>query len=129
VINLLTNAVKFTLPGGRVDVTRERWGELVHVKVNDTGRGIAREQQTRIFEPFVQVGRHLGTGEGVGLGLSISRELARGMGGDLTVDSTEGVGSQFTLSLPVAAAGTATARRAASDELRAPAGEAVAGSS
>jgi signal transduction histidine kinase len=72
--------------------------------VSDTGRGIPRDSLTSIFEPFVQVK----TGpadmrEGVGLGLSISRELARGMGGDLRARSTVGQGSTFTLSLPSAA--------------------------
>jgi signal transduction histidine kinase len=58
----------------------------------------------RVFEPFVQIDRHLTTAtqQGVGLGLSISRELARAMQGDLTLQSTEGVGSTFTLTLPMA---------------------------
>ncbi len=69
--------------------------------MTDTGHGIAPEQQERIVEPFVQVDARLTrTQEGVGLGLAISRDLARGMGGDLTVESRPGVGSTFTLSLP-----------------------------
>jgi signal transduction histidine kinase len=76
-------------------------GDVVHMHVQDTGRGIPAEQQARIFEPFVQVDRHLTpvSLQGVGLGLAISRDLARGMGGDLFVESVEGVGSTFTLAL------------------------------
>jgi signal transduction histidine kinase len=101
-LNLLTNAGKFTEPGGRVTLEGAAAGsDTVAVRVTDTGHGIAPEQQGRIFEPFVQVdARLVRTQEGVGLGLAISRDLARGMGGDLTVASTPGGGSTFTLSLP-----------------------------
>ena len=69
--------------------------------VRDTGIGIPPERLADIFEPFVQVGRSLTAGqEGTGLGLAISRDLARAMGGDLTVTSDVGVGSEFTLLLP-----------------------------
>ncbi len=72
--------------------------------MTDTGHGIAPEQQGRIFDPFVQVDqRHTRQHEGVGLGLAISRDLARGLGGDLQVRSVEGGGSTFTLTLPRAA--------------------------
>ena len=107
-LNLLSNAVKFTEPGGRIAVSCERLpivGELrrVAIRVADTGRGIAPGELTRIFDPFVQVGRRLSsTDGGTGLGLAISRDLARGMGGDLSVESTLGVGSTFTLVLPEA---------------------------
>jgi signal transduction histidine kinase len=71
--------------------------------VRDTGEGIAAEQLERIFEPFVQVDQRLTRAHaGVGLGLAISRDLARGMGGDLAAESTPGVGSTFTLTLPAA---------------------------
>jgi len=73
------------------------------VSVRDTGRGIPRSQLRNIFQPFVQVDRRLhSTESGVGLGLAISRELALGMGGDLTVESVVGVGSTFRLRLPLA---------------------------
>jgi signal transduction histidine kinase len=72
------------------------------VRVRDTGRGIPPDQLERIFEPFVQLDRHRTheSQQGIGLGLAISRELARGMGGDLTVASRPGAGSTFTLTLP-----------------------------
>jgi signal transduction histidine kinase len=102
VLNLLTNAGKFTEPGGRVTLEGAAAGiDTVVIRVSDTGHGIAPEQQGRIFDPFVQVDARLTrTQEGVGLGLAISRDLARGMGGELMVESARGVGSTFTLSLP-----------------------------
>jgi signal transduction histidine kinase len=112
-INLLSNAIKFSEPGGRVELScsvarpiiqlspeavAERW---VCFSVRDWGMGIAPDQLERIFEPFVQVeqGRARTRG-GTGLGLTISRHLARLMGGDLTVESTVGSGSVFSLWLP-----------------------------
>jgi signal transduction histidine kinase/PAS domain-containing protein len=101
ILNLLTNATKFTEPGGRIDLACALAGREVRITVSDTGRGIPADQLTRVFEPFVQLDSSLTrTQEGVGLGLAISRDLARGMGGDLTVLSTTGVGSRFTLTLP-----------------------------
>ncbi len=102
-LNLLTNAIKFTEPGGSIELSCVRAGNEVRVCVADTGRGIALDQLSRVFEPFVQVDARLTrTQEGVGLGLAISRDLARGMGGDLTAESALGEGSRFTLNLPVA---------------------------
>jgi signal transduction histidine kinase len=101
-LNLLSNAVKFTPEGGHVSVTcgaGEQAG-TVAVSVADTGVGIARVLQEKIFEPFVQVGAPVSSDEGVGLGLWISRALARAMGGDLSVRSELGQGSVFTLTLP-----------------------------
>jgi PAS domain S-box-containing protein len=101
-LNLLGNAVKFTPEGGHVSVTcdaGDRAGTIA-VHVADTGVGIATDHLARIFEAFVQVGAPIPSDEGVGLGLWISRDLARAMGGDLTVESTLGVGSVFTLVLP-----------------------------
>jgi nitrogen-specific signal transduction histidine kinase len=103
IINLLTNAVKFTQSGGRIALRSGVIGANIVVTVADTGRGIAPNELGRIFEPFVQVDAGLTrTQEGIGLGLAISRDLARGMGGDLTVQSERGVGSTFTLTLPSA---------------------------
>jgi PAS domain S-box-containing protein len=103
ILNLCSNAVKFTPQGGRVEVSCEGRGDQVAVMVSDTGVGIPPDQTDRIFEPFVQLGRGLTTQhEGTGLGLAISRDLARAMGGDLTVESEPGAGSTFTLTLPAA---------------------------
>jgi PAS domain S-box-containing protein len=105
ILNLCSNAVKFTEAGGRVEVSCENRGDRVAVSVSDTGVGIAPEDVERVFEPFVQLGRGLTSRqEGTGLGLAISRDLARAMGGDLTVRSELGKGSTFTLTLPPAQA-------------------------
>ena len=106
-LNLLSNAVKFTLPGGRVSVEcvdrADGTGDAgtVFIRVSDTGIGIANDRSSAIFEPFVQVDASpAGRAAGAGLGLAISRDLVRGMGGELRVRSTLGVGTSFTISLP-----------------------------
>jgi PAS domain S-box-containing protein len=100
-LNLVANAVKFTPPGGTIEVSCEETGDCIVVAVSDTGPGIPADQQGPIFEPFVQVGRSLTSShEGTGLGLSISRRLARALGGDVTVESELDKGSTFRLSLP-----------------------------
>lgn len=103
-LNLLTNAVKFTPRGGRISVRCEVAGERTSIHVADTGVGIAQDQLERIFEPFVQAAGTStsvrGPQKGFGLGLAISRELARRMDGDLMATSTVGVGSTFTVCLP-----------------------------
>lgn len=79
---------------------------MVAVRVADTGAGIAADRLASVFDPFVQIGRRLASpDEGVGLGLAISRELARAMGGNLTAESEVGVGSTFTLVLPMTTEG------------------------
>jgi PAS domain S-box-containing protein len=101
VLNLLTNAIKFTEPGGRVEMGWEADARTVSVHVRDTGRGIPADKLDAIFEPFVQVDPALTrAAEGTGLGLAISRDLARAMNGDLRVTSREDEGSVFTLVLP-----------------------------
>lgn len=99
-VNVSTNAIKYTDAGGRVTVTGRRSGSWTDVEVRDTGRGIAPEHIERIFQPFVQVGGAPDARAGVGLGLATSRKLARRMGGDILVESAPGVGSTFTLRLP-----------------------------
>ena len=102
-INLLGNALKFTPPGGRVWVDAAREANTVLLRVCDSGIGIPPGKQASVFEPFVQVdaGR-TGRSEGSGLGLAISRDLARGMGSELTLESEVGKGSTFTVTLPAA---------------------------
>ena len=102
-LNLLSNAVKFTERGAvtltaapLTDAAGARWMEL---RVRDTGPGIARADQERIFLEFEQVA---GTRGGTGLGLPISRRLAQLLGGDLRVESEPGAGSTFILRLPLA---------------------------
>jgi signal transduction histidine kinase/CHASE3 domain sensor protein len=102
-INLVGNAVKFTPEGGRVAVHARRDGARATISVTDFGVGIPADRLQSIFEPFVQVDSELTrTASGAGLGLAISRDLARMMGGDLTVESELGKGSVFSVSLPVA---------------------------
>jgi signal transduction histidine kinase len=101
-LNLLTNAEKYA-PDGTVTLTCSLVGDTVLAEVADTGPGIPPEKLEVIFEPFAQLTAGLQDREGgVGLGLAISRDLARAMKGELSVESTEGVGSRFTLSLPLA---------------------------
>jgi signal transduction histidine kinase len=100
-LNLVSNAVKFTPEGGRIVLDCVPAGEAVKLRVSDTGIGIPEDRMRSIFEPFVQGGRTLNrTHEGVGLGLAISRDLARAMGGDITVESDVGRGSVFSVMLP-----------------------------
>ena len=100
IVNLLSNAMKFT-PAGRITLDVEETPATVSIAVTDTGIGISEDQLERIFEPFVQAPHEpLAPERGVGLGLAISRRLAAAMRGDLTVRSTPGRGSTFTLTLP-----------------------------
>jgi signal transduction histidine kinase len=104
-VNLLSNAIKFTPPGGRIAIDCEATQNAVHMRVRDTGIGIPPDKLEAIFEPFIQVkGRSAGPESGIGLGLAISRNLARAMHGDLTVESTLGEGACFTLTLPLSPA-------------------------
>jgi signal transduction histidine kinase len=109
-LNVLSNAIKFTEPRdgepGRITVQCEcapagEGDARVRIHVRDTGVGIAADKLDAVFEPFVQVDQRLAREHnGTGLGLAISRDLARAMGGDLTVASAPGEGSTFTLTLP-----------------------------
>jgi signal transduction histidine kinase len=101
ILSMLTNAIKFTPAGGVITVScQEERNERVEIVVSDTGRGIAASDLECVFQPFVQMDAKLTRAQdGVGLGLAISRQMARRMGGDLTVVSELGTGSRFTLTL------------------------------
>jgi PAS domain S-box-containing protein len=98
--NLLSNAIKATPAGGIIILSADADAENVRVRVIDTGIGIPADKLDAIFSPFTQLGRTLNNPRaGAGLGLSISRGLATAMGGSLAVESAEGEGSTFTLTL------------------------------
>ncbi len=101
-VNLLSNAVKFSARGATVKVSAEARDHLVAIMIEDEGKGIIKDKLEAIFEPFMQLSSGLTrTAEGSGLGLAIGRELARLMGGDVTVESDVDEGSTFTLTLPL----------------------------
>ena len=100
-LNLLSNATRHASSGGSVTISAESRGSRVAVIVEDTGPGIPEDKREVIFEPFVQLDRSLTQSrDGMGLGLAISRDLARGMGGDLTAEGRIGGGARFVLVLP-----------------------------
>jgi PAS domain S-box-containing protein len=102
-LNLLSNAIKFTPPGGSVEMRCEAQGRRVRIIVADSGIGIPEDQMERIFEPFVQLDAGAVAGaQGVGLGLAISRDLARAMDGDITVARSAHGGAAFIVDLPAA---------------------------
>jgi signal transduction histidine kinase/CheY-like chemotaxis protein len=104
-LNLMSNAIKFTLEGGTVTMTGARFGDRIEVTVADSGIGIAEADLARIFEEFQQVDSSVGRQQqGTGLGLSLTRRFALLHGGDVTVESTVGTGSVFTIRLPLKAA-------------------------
>jgi signal transduction histidine kinase len=102
-LNVLGNAIKFTPPQGRIELSVARSADRVSIRISDTGVGIPPEMTEHVFEPFFQV--QTGTTReypGVGLGLAISRDFARAMGGDITVESVLGKGTVLTVELPAA---------------------------
>ncbi|MCG8691175.1 MAG: HAMP domain-containing histidine kinase, partial [Minwuiales bacterium] len=105
-VNLLSNGVKFTPDGGAigVDIVAVEHKNAINVVVWDTGAGIPEESQDLIFDKFQQLHDDIlsRVNEGVGLGLTLSRQFARLMGGNITVESTPGHGSRFSVQLPLA---------------------------
>ncbi len=100
-LNLLSNALKFTPEGGRIDVGGRLDGEVAEVSVADTGVGIAPADQEAVFEEFRQVGAAEKRAEGTGLGLALSRKFVELHGGKIWVRSELGRGSIFTFTLPL----------------------------
>jgi PAS domain S-box-containing protein len=100
-LNLLSNAVKYNRPDGRIELCCETSGGTVSIAVTDTGLGIGDADLNKLFTPFERLGAERSTIEGTGIGLALSRVLSQEMGGSLTVFSTAGTGSTFTLELPV----------------------------
>jgi signal transduction histidine kinase/DNA-binding response OmpR family regulator len=103
-INLIGNALKFTPAGGRVTVAVRLRSDLhaLELSISDTGIGIAKADQARIFEEFTQAHQNAGDVQGSGLGLAISRRIVQAHGGDVSVTSAPGQGSRFTVTLPLA---------------------------
>lgn len=100
-INLIDNAIKYNHKGGRVTITAEAVGEdRLRITISDTGIGIARPLQAKVFLPFERLGAERGSVEGTGLGLAVSRSLIEAMGGKIGFDSEIGRGSSFWLDLP-----------------------------
>jgi signal transduction histidine kinase len=99
--NLLSNAIKYTPPGATVSVDAGVDGEMFWIQVGDTGPGIAPEEQARIFDPFYRSQPGQRFPQGMGLGLSIARDVVVAHGGRLELDSAPGLGSRFTVYLPL----------------------------
>ena len=99
--NLVSNAIKYTPKGGDVLISAETDGEIFAIKVHDSGPGIPPEEQERIFEPFYRGGQKKRIKQGMGLGLSIARDLVQAHGGDILLETELGEGSTFTIWLPL----------------------------
>lgn len=98
-INLLTNAIKYTPKGGSITVTLKKEGKTLNISVADTGKGIAKEDLDRVFDKYYQTDKSHSK-RGLGLGLSICKRIVQLCGGDISVQSTLGEGSTFTVKLP-----------------------------
>jgi signal transduction histidine kinase/putative methionine-R-sulfoxide reductase with GAF domain len=109
-LNLLSNALKFTPEGGRIDVSARARDGVAEIAVHDTGIGIAAADQQTVFEEFRQVGAATKKAEGTGLGLAISRKFIELHGGRIWVESEPGAGSTFTFTLPLKPGAAATPR-------------------
>jgi signal transduction histidine kinase len=100
--SLISNAIKYNRPGGEIHVAIVAAGDRVEIVIGDTGTGIPAGRLANLFQPFDRLGREGGAILGVGIGLAVSRRLIVAMGGELRVESIEGLGSTFTVILPMA---------------------------
>jgi signal transduction histidine kinase len=123
-VNLVSNAIKYNRPQGRVDLQVREQGDAIVFDVRDTGQGLTTEQLAHLYEPFNRLGAERSEIEGSGIGLVIVHKLVTLMGGHLSVDSRPGEGSHFSFQLPRAAAERSCP--AASDVAEAPAAPAPA---
>ncbi len=101
-VNLLSNGIKYNHHGGWVRVTAREDGGAIELAISDNGPGLDETQRERLFQPFERLGAQHGAVAGTGLGLSLSRQLAEAMGGQLEVESTPGAGATFRLRLTAA---------------------------
>jgi two-component system cell cycle sensor histidine kinase PleC len=109
-VNLLTNAVKFTDAGGRITLAAERRGEEIAIRVADTGIGIPEDLQQEVLQPFKQVDGSLArNAEGLGIGLPLTAQLAHAHGGRLSLESVPDKGTTVTIHLPLEPAAGARA--------------------
>jgi signal transduction histidine kinase len=105
VLNLINNALKFTSSGGKITLRARDDGANLIVEVQDTGRGMSKEEQAWLFEPYHRLESEVGHLSGLGLGLSLSKTLVELHGGKIWVESEKGKGSTFSFSLPLRASG------------------------
>jgi signal transduction histidine kinase len=105
-LNLLTNAIKYNREGGKISITTRQVGAaeqpLVEIAVTDTGYGISKEHQKHMFEKFYRVSDTAGFTQGTGLGLAIAKGIIEAHGGTIQLESEQGVGSTFAITLPIA---------------------------
>jgi PAS domain S-box-containing protein len=109
--NLVSNALKFTPPGGSVDVRLSGHDGVAVVEVSDTGLGMSEEDRARVFDRFFRAGASRDSAPGVGLGLTIVKAIAEGHGGSVSVESEEGVGTKFRIELPLESSRAASPSR------------------
>jgi len=99
--NLLSNAIKYTPPEGEIDLSAGTVADEIWISVRDTGVGISLDEQDKVFEPFYRSTRERRFPQGLGLGLTIARELIAAHGGELTIESVPEEGTVFTITIPV----------------------------
>jgi signal transduction histidine kinase len=109
--NLLDNALKYTPNGGTITLTAQLGSGGVVVSVTDTGSGIPAEDLPHIFERFYRVEKSKAAGRGYGLGLAITKEIVQAHGGAISVESVSGLGTKFTVRLPLAQSDDTTVAR------------------